>query len=383
MVVLCAVVSPTIVGAADVEGRPFPAGPVSYLQETDPTGPWSIHLVRINRHHPGYSFTTTLGGKKQIGRATVSDQVKEIAPEQGQPVAAINGDFFHLNLHHWGDPRDLQIREGEMISAPAGNSCLWFDASGSPCSTNVVSEFRIRFPGGISVPFNLNENRWWDEAILFTSANGASTRTLGGCEIELGPVPGQPWLPLRPHREMKAKAIRIRDSGNTPLGPDSLVLSLGSRLAGRVPALKSGDEITISTATKPDLTGVTTAIGGGPKLVTAGQVWKWKNPRQARHPRTAIGWNADFIFLVVVEGERESSVGMTFPELAAYMKNLGCEEALNFDGGGSSALWYRGKTMTQARQNDERLVANALVLCERPAVEESEERQEQNRNERR
>ena len=380
---LFSVFFPALGGATDGKDRPFPSGPVSYLQETDPMGPWSIHLVRIDRHNTNYFFTTTLGGDKRIGRATVPDQVRGIAPGEGQPVAAVNGDFFHINLHHWGDPRDLQIRDGGMISAPAGNSCLWFDASGSPCSTNVVSEFRIRFPDGSSVPFNLNENRWWDESILFTSANGSSTRTLGGREIELGPVPGQPWLPLRPSREMKARVIRVREAGNSPLGPDSLVFSLGSRLAGKVPALKPGDEITISTATRPDLVGVTTAIGGGPKLVTAGKVWKWKNPRQARHPRTAIGWNGDFIFLVVVEGERKSSVGMSFPELAAYMRALGCDEALNFDGGGSSALWYRGKTMIQASENDERLVANALVLCERPLQGRSGELQKPKAGEKR
>jgi hypothetical protein len=359
----------TPVKATEGKDLLFPAGPVSYLQENNPGGPWSIHLIRVDRHHTNYFFTTTLGGEKRIGRATVPDQVRGIPAEKGKPVAAINADFFHINLHHWGDPRDLQIRDGEMISAPSGNSCLWFDASGSPCSTNVYSEFQVRFPDGSSVPFDLNENRWWDECILFTSVNGSSTRTLGGREIELGPVPGQPWLPLCPSREMKVKVLRVRESGNTLLTADSLVLSMGSRLASQVPKLRPGDEITISTAMRPDLTGVTTAIGGGPKLVTAGKVWKWKNPRQARHPRTAIGWSRDFIFLVVVEGEQKSSVGMTFPELAAYMRGLGCEEALNFDGGGSSALWYRGKTMIQARQNDERLVANGVVLCERSLQE--------------
>ena len=166
------------------------------------------------------------------------------------------------------------------------------------------------------------------------------------------------------------KVARVREGGNTRLGPDSLVFSLGSRLAAKVPVLKAGDELVISTATRPNLTGVTTAIGGGPKLVTDGKAWKWKNPKQDRHPRSAIGWNRDFIFFVVVEGEQKTSVGMTFPELATYLVGLGCEEALNFDGGGSSALWYQGKTVIQASQNDERLVANALVLCERPVIEE-------------
>lgn len=356
---------PSLGGAGDEAGRGFPPGPVAYRKENDPRGPWSIHLVRMDRHNTNYFFTTTLGGGKRIGRATVTDQVQGLSLENGKPIAAINGDFFLMNLHHLGDPRGLQVIDGQLISAPAGHSSLWFDATGAPCATNIHADFRITFPDGSTTPFDLNQDRWHDEAILFTSANGTSTRTWGGREIELGPVPGQPWLPLRPGLEMKVRVTQIRERGSTRLRTDSLVFSLGSRLASKAPLLKPGDELLISTATRPNLAGVTTAIGGGPKLITAGEVWKWKNPRQARHPRTAIGWNRDAIFLVVVEGEQKSSVGMTFPELAAYMKGLGCEEALNFDGGGSSALWYRGKTVIQASQNDERLVANALVLCER------------------
>lgn len=352
-------------GARGDQGRCFPPGPVTYLKETDPEGPWSIHLVRMDRHNPNYFFTTTLGGGKRIGRATVTDQVRNLSVPGAKPIAAINGDFFLINLHHLGDPRGLQVIGGELISAPAGHSSLWFDATGAPCATNVHSDFRITFPDGSSVPFDLNQDRWHDEAILFTSANGTSTRTWGGREIELGPVPGQPWLPLRPGLEMRVRVTQVREQGSTRLRTDSLVFSLGSRLASKAPLLQPGDELLISTATRPNLAGVATAIGGGPKLVTAGEVWKWKNPRQARHPRTAIGWNRDYLYLVVVEGEQKHSVGMTFPELAAYMRELGCEEALNFDGGGSSALWYQGKTMIQTSQNDERLVANALVLCER------------------
>lgn len=299
--------------AGDDPWRGFPPGPVAYRNENDPRGPWSIHLVRMDRHNTNYFFTTTLGGKNRIGRATVTDQVQGLSWENGKPIAAINGDFFLMNLHHLGDPRGLQVIDGQLISAPAGHSSLWFDATGAPCATNIHSDFRITFPDGSSAPFDLNQDRWHDEAILFTSANGTSTRTWGGREIELGPVPGQPWLPLRIGLEMKVRVTQIRERGRTRLRTNSLVFSLGSRLASKVPLLKPGDELLISTATRPNLAGVTTAIGGGPKLVTAGEVWKWKNPRQPRHPRTAIGWNRDAIFLVVVEGEQKSSVGMTFP----------------------------------------------------------------------
>jgi len=63
---------------------------------------------------------------------------------------------------------------------------------------------------------------------------------------------------------------------------------------------------------------------------------QWQST-QFRQPRTAIGWNSNFFYIVEVDGrQRGLSVGMTFPELADYMVKLGCDEALNLDGGGST-----------------------------------------------
>jgi hypothetical protein len=62
-----------------------------------------------------------------------------------------------------------------------------------------------------------------------------------------------------------------------------------------------------------------------------------------RHPRSAIGWNGQYYFLVEVDGRKpDLSVGMTLAELAAYLAKLGCEEAMNLDGGGSATLWFAG-----------------------------------------
>jgi hypothetical protein len=65
-----------------------------------------------------------------------------------------------------------------------------------------------------------------------------------------------------------------------------------------------------------------------------------------RHPRTAIGWNQDHVFLVQVDGRQSGlSVGMTFPELAKYFLKLGCRDAINLDGGGSATMWVLGQVM--------------------------------------
>ena len=63
------------------------------------------------------------------------------------------------------------------------------------------------------------------------------------------------------------------------------------------------------------------------------------------HPRTAIGYsrNGKFLYIVVVDGRQPFySEGVTLAELAQLMLNLGAHDAMNLDGGGSSALVVRG-----------------------------------------
>ena len=62
------------------------------------------------------------------------------------------------------------------------------------------------------------------------------------------------------------------------------------------------------------------------------------------HPRTAIGSGADgtIMYLVVVDGRQPNySEGMNMHELATVMRDLGCTQATNMDGGGSSIMGLR------------------------------------------
>jgi len=64
-------------------------------------------------------------------------------------------------------------------------------------------------------------------------------------------------------------------------------------------------------------------------------------PGGDRHPRTAVGVDATgrWLYLVVVDGRQPGySVGMTTHELATLMAQLGCDRAINLDGGGSSIM---------------------------------------------
>ncbi|WP_176013772.1 phosphodiester glycosidase family protein [Victivallis sp. Marseille-Q1083] len=60
-----------------------------------------------------------------------------------------------------------------------------------------------------------------------------------------------------------------------------------------------------------------------------------------RHNRTAVGVTADNqLFLVVFDGRTPGrAIGVTCPQLADFMKRLGCVDAINMDGGGSTTMW--------------------------------------------
>ncbi|MGO8930199.1 MAG: phosphodiester glycosidase family protein [Limisphaerales bacterium] len=343
-----------------------PNHPCRYTNEVVAEIPWSIHIVEFERGRRDFELCTTLGKGNVIGMGTVSEQIKSLPRACGEPLAAVNGDFYEKSEKHEGRPRDLQIRFGEVTSSPAGHTCFWVAPDGTPQMTNVFSRFRVIWPNGKTTPIGLNQLRDDDSAVLYTSVFGPSTRTAVGMELVLERGTNTDWLPLKVGRQYAGRVRAVRKAGNTALTPEIMVLSLGLGLAEEVPAIEPGATVRIVTETVPDLTGVNVAIGGGPALVRDGKPLQWTGFFKLRHPRTALGWNKKHYFLVVVDGrEADVSIGMTLPELANYMAKIGCEQAMNLDGGGSATLWAFGVVRNSPSEGEERSAPNALVLVKK------------------
>lgn len=96
-----------------------------------------------------------------------------------------------------------------------------------------------------------------------------------------------------------------------------------------------------------------TAVAGGPVLLQNGQILisndeELKFSGKAKydfHPRTIIGYTYDHkIIVLLVEGRHKGIAdGASLIQCAQIMKDLGCAEALNLDGGGSSCMLIKGK----------------------------------------
>ena len=116
-----------------------------------------------------------------------------------------------------------------------------------------------------------------------------------------------------------------------------------------------------------------TAVGGGPVLLQNGEL-RITNEEEMKfagkaindkHPRTVIGYTADGrLIIMVIEGRYPGRAeGATLRQEAILMKDLGCVEAMNLDGGGSSCMLINGKeTIKPSEKGEERAVPAVFII---------------------
>lgn len=114
------------------------------------------------------------------------------------------------------------------------------------------------------------------------------------------------------------------------------------------------------------------AIGGGPVLLQNGEIKITNNeelkfPGKAindKHPRTAMGYTQDNkLIILVIQGRSETASGATLIQEAQILRALGCVEALNLDGGGSSCMLVNGKeTIKPSDKEGQRAVPAVFIL---------------------
>ena len=113
------------------------------------------------------------------------------------------------------------------------------------------------------------------------------------------------------------------------------------------------------------------AIHAGPVLMHDGKIRVTSNEEvffgstiPDIHPRTAAGYrNSGELVLLVVDGRQVDSRGVDLQELAILMRDVGCVEAINLDGGGSSAMVVDGKLLNRpAGTTSQREVMSAIAV---------------------
>jgi len=84
---------------------------------------------------------------------------------------------------------------------------------------------------------------------------------------------------------------------------------------------------------------------------------------KSKQPRTMLGQKFDHTFiLVVADGRSATSKGLAAQEQAQLMLELGCYNAVNLDGGGSSAMVYKDKLINKPSDGSERKVGSVILV---------------------
>lgn len=118
-----------------------------------------------------------------------------------------------------------------------------------------------------------------------------------------------------------------------------------------------------------------TAIGAGPVLLKNGEIkdtYTFECLQADRDvncanpdPRTAIGATEDgLLVLFVCEGRNmtEGVKGYSTGEVAQILKDFGCKEAVNLDGGGSTCLLVNGKETLKPSDGHQRAVGSCVYI---------------------
>ncbi len=121
-----------------------------------------------------------------------------------------------------------------------------------------------------------------------------------------------------------------------------------------------------------DLSKTLHAIGGGPRLIIDGKI-SIKSKEEKFQPDIALGIaprtalsileNGKILF-VTVDGRQESSKGFSLEELAYFLKDYSSKDAMNFDGGGSTGMYFDGSLINSSSDPKERKISTGIFLFE-------------------
>jgi len=306
------------------------------------------------------SMRAVKGAETAVGRKTTTELLRAL-PLSDAPIAAVNADFFLFAPP--GVPVGALVVDGRVMAGPITRPVLAFDANQRP------------FIGTLSVSGALITSRG---RTSITSWNRPSASAIGIVDASWG----QPMDSLvRPTTRMLAPITGAGDARRyvvRALSPSHNGLAVGDTLMLVGPdhaAGTLGDTVRIETTLQP--LAPHTAVGGFPLLLRDSVVMATVDSDGAAsfrgvNPRTTAGYSANGrrLLLVVIDGRQAGySVGTTSRETAELMRDLGAREAVNLDGGGSSAMVVRdlatGAIRTVNKPSDaagERPVANALAV---------------------
>lgn len=344
-----------------------------------------LYVAEMSRQEPTLHFEVALANAQVLGKETVRSMANRRTQRGDRRVlVAVNGGFGVLGdmRGYGGVLESLHVQDGELITQPTDTeACFGVTESGEFLSTPVEMKASVQI-GDHTLSVGCVNQRRLDgcQVTLYTPRLGESTHTnrRRGNEVIIDGLP----LPLTPNYAHPYRVKRISRDGNSPIPTHGAVLWMSTRLKDpSISEFDTGASGTLTlTLSPPEWNRVQHAIGGRLRLLRNGKINETlaeMHHAEKRHtpgkrasvlnlshePRTALGYNADTLFLVVADGRQPKySTGLTLYELASILIDLGATEAINLDGGSSSTFVVNNAVINKPSGQREREVLNAVFI---------------------
>ena len=328
-------------------------GPGTTLTVVDLKGPvvQRVFYTVTDLSNPNVALKTICGNDELKTSYTIPAMVTNHADNKNVYFAGVNADLFSST-----GPIGNTVVDGEIYKI-AKTSTDWFmvaaDADkklyyGQPYTTYRLYSTATgqMSPKGVNVALGSND------FIIYTSRFGSNTGTTSGntgVEVRLEPIDG--GLKSAGTTKMKVVTAATSKLANSSIPADGFVLSANaSWYMTPLQKLAVGDTVEITptfTLNSTKIENIEQMAGGCPVILVNGAIQNndgLLDHLTLRRPRTSIGTDATGtkMVMLVVDGDALNagvSAGCGSKDLAAMMLAVGCTNAINFDGGGSSTMY--------------------------------------------
>jgi hypothetical protein len=340
-------------GLSTLCAAPLSSQIISWKMHQTPVGQ-TVYVLEVN---PSQTRIVAVHANNQLpGRQTLSQMAKS-----NGALAGINGGFFRFNPYQNGFPAGvLKIgKDWYGVSYRTRGAIGWGDKQPAVIDRiETKTNLRLngqRMPihyinpslnpsvqrGGLFFPVfgnNLVSIPPQHSACLFTK-RGVQRHILSGKESDSIHLRPEHYLYIGPQNTGLDKVC----TPDAPVTLDIAVKAVHSSSEKKAPDLPVWEEFEF-------------IVGGAPLLIKNHQMMRDYETEKLTndfvkqlHARSAVGLleNGHWVFVVADQNLWNKDIGMTIPELARFLKTLGCKHALNLDGGISSGLYFNDKLLNQ------------------------------------
>ncbi|ATW24314.1 phosphodiester glycosidase family protein [Candidatus Formimonas warabiya] len=292
-------------------------------------GKAKVYVTKINLKDPYIKLDVIYGAKGKLGK---NQTVDKLADEYGA-IAAINGDFFDMTSgstlgpimsdNSWiTTPSGIEGLSGFGVTKDAEPQILPFTFYGFITAMNGQSFPIAQINKTISLADKINifDHSWNLDNWPVNSLGSYTCAVVDDDEVE--------------EILENTKPEEIPEDGYVILGQGA-----GARFIQE--NIQAGEDVELDYQIEPS-SDWDFVMGAHTPLVSNGVRVTFTRNIPGYHARTAVGYSKDksYVFWFSVENSNDSS-GMTLEELADFMIQLGVDQGVNLDGGGSTTLVSR------------------------------------------